>query len=311
MLKKNFKMKTVKKIVIAFLALIVVSSILGYFYFDRKFTPNKNYLMVQNESGKIPIVWEGNHKNALLVPIKFEGDTIKYFLQFDTGSPYTLFYKNSAEKIQQIILHNETAKSAFLIGKTKVFSKHFKVIDQGEKFDPKDSIKIIGTLGADILENRKTVINFKNNYVEINILKQPIGIQNNLMDFEFKKRKIIIPGVLKEKKEKFLYDSGTSAYELLSSKEVWNDLKTVNSKIIIEKANSWQNTLTTYTAKSDIPITFNKKSILLKSITYVDGFSKTQYLLMKFSGMTGMLGNAFFLENTIYIDCSTQKIAID
>ncbi|WP_136666593.1 hypothetical protein [Flavobacterium sp. H122] len=304
-------MKTFKRIVFAFLALTALSAVFGYFYFDRKFTPEKNYLSVKNQSGKVPIVWQGSSKNAMLIPIKFEGDTAEYFLQFDTGSPYTVFYKNSAAKIQQITLHKQTAKTGFLIGRTKIFSTHFRIIDYGEKFNKNDSVRIIGTLGSDILENRKTLINFKENFIEFNLSKQPEDVQNKLFDFEFKKRKIIIPGILKEKEGEFLYDSGTSAYELLSDKETWNNLKTAGSKIVAERANSWQNTLTTYSAKSDIPITFNKKNLQIKAITYVDGFSKTQYLLMKFSGMTGMLGNKFFLENTIYLDCSVEKIAID
>jgi hypothetical protein len=43
----------------------------------------------------------------------------------------------------------------------------------------------------------------------------------------------------------------------------------------------------------------------------VEGFSQTQYMLMKFSGMTGMLGNKVFLKNSIYIDCPEGKIGIE
>jgi len=290
--------------------MLTLSEFFGYLYFDQKFTPEKNYLKVKNQSGKIPITWQDDKKSALLVPIYFEKDTVKYFLQFDTGSPYTLFYKNSVKKINHINLNNEIAKASFLIGKTKVASENFKIIDNGESFHENDSIKIIGTLGSDILENRKSILNFKENYVEFNLHKQPVEVKNKLIDFEFKKRKVIISGILKNNKEKFLYDSGTSAYELLTSHEVWNNIKTINPKIEIEKVNSWQNTLTTYTAKTNSHIIFNKMNLPVKTVTYIDGFSKTQYLLMKFSGMTGMLGNKFFLENKIYLDCLTEKIAI-
>jgi hypothetical protein len=304
-------MKTVKRIVLTLLTLFVLSALFGYFYFDQKFTPEKNYLIVKKQSGKIPIVWEGSAKNALLVPIHFETDTTTYFLQFDTGSPYTVFYTNAVEKIKQINYSNKTAEAAFFIGQTKVSSNIFKIVDNGGNFKAKDPIKIIGTLGSDILENRKTLLHFKKNFIEFNLDKQPIGIQNKLFTFQFKKRKIIIPGILKDKKEKFLYDSGTSAYELLTSNEVWNDLKTKQSKVTIEKSKSWQNTLTAYTAKSNNTVIFNTKRLPIQSVTYVDGFSKTQYLLMKFSGMTGMLGNKFFLGNTIYLDCSSENMAIE
>jgi hypothetical protein len=49
----------------------------------------------------------------------------------------------------------------------------------------------------------------------------------------------------------------------------------------------------------------------LANVTYVEGFSQTQYSMMKFSGMTGMLGNKIFLNNCLYIDCTENKIGIE
>ncbi|WP_238557027.1 hypothetical protein [Elizabethkingia anophelis] len=48
-------MKILKKIVLTFLGVLVLAIISGYIYFDQKFTPEKNYLTVEKESGKIPI----------------------------------------------------------------------------------------------------------------------------------------------------------------------------------------------------------------------------------------------------------------
>ncbi|PIF33157.1 hypothetical protein CLU81_3733 [Flavobacterium sp. 9] len=82
-------MKVLKKIVFAFLVVLVLAVLGGYIYFDQKFTPEKNYLTVDNESGFISFKWLGSEKNVLLLPIHFSNDTIAYYLQFDTGSPYT------------------------------------------------------------------------------------------------------------------------------------------------------------------------------------------------------------------------------
>ncbi|MCV9928693.1 hypothetical protein OIU83_13570 [Flavobacterium sp. LS1R49] len=304
-------MKIFKKIAATILFIIVLSLLGGYFYFDQKFTPDKNYLTVEKESEKIEPTWLGIDKNVLLVPIKFPEDTAKYYLQFDTGSEYTEFYYRSIKHLKEIKINNKIAETSFYIGNTKITSDKFKIADTGKETDKNDSIKIIGTLGADILENRKTIINLRENYLVFNLLNQPIEFQNKLIDFKFKRRKIIIQALLKGKSEKFLYDSGTSAFELLTSKEIWKDLKLPNSKIIIEKAQSKHNILTTFTAKSNNTILFKNKVIPLNEVTYVEGFSQTQYMLMKFSGMTGMLGNKIFLKNCIYIDCSENKVGID
>lgn len=307
--KKNNRMKILKKIGLTILVVWVLASIGGYIYFDQKFTPDKNYLTVDNESGSIAFKWLGTEKNALLLPIHFEEDSTNYYLQFDTGTPYTVFYSGAIKNISQIFASKEIAKTSFYIGKTKISSDKFKIYNKGN--DQNDnSLKIIGTIGTDILENRKTLINFKENHIVLNLAKTPAEFQTKLFNFKFKKRKIIFNGFLKGKNENFLFDSGTSAYELLTNKEVWDDLRLPNSKIDTEKSQSWDNVLTSYTVNCCQKIQFPHQEVSLNNVTYVEGFSQVQYLMMKFSGMTGMLGNKIFLNNTLYFDCTQNKMGI-
>jgi len=302
-------MKLFKKLALGFAIVLVLSLVGGYLYFDQKFTPEKNYLQVKNESGNIPISWLGNDKNVLLVPIHFPGNAETYYLQFDTGSPYTLFYSSSIKNMKEISIKNDLAKTLFFVGNTEISSNQFKIFKtKGE--DEKDSVKIIGTIGADILENRKTIINFKENQVFFNLSRIPNEFKDDLFDFKFKKRKIIFSGILKGEKRKFLYDSGTSAYELLTYKEEWENIKSKDSKVKIEKDQSWNHILTTYTADCKQNIKFKNNLIPIKEVTYVEGFSDAQFSMMKFSGMTGMLGNKIFLSKSIFIDCNNNKIGI-
>lgn len=97
----------------------------------------------------------------------------------------------------------------------------------------------------------------------------------------------------------------------MTNKENWESLKIPKSKIITEKAQSRSNILTTYTTKTHHTIGFKNKTLPLNEVTRVEGFSQTQYMLMKFSGMSGMLGNKVFLNHKIYIDCSKEKIGIE
>lgn len=302
-------MKIIKKILVAFLIVLVLSLLGTYIYFDQKFTPEKNYLSIENESGTIPFTWLGEEKNVLLLPIHFSNDITTYYLQFDTGSPSTVFYSKSIHKIGQINVKNERANATFYIGKTKISSHKFKILNFGD--NENQNIKIIGTIGSDVLENRKTTINFKENYIVLNISKESNQFHGKWVDFKFKKRKIIINGVLKGNEEKFLFDTGTSAYELLTDKEVWDNLKLPHSKVVIEKSQSWDNILTSYTAKCNQTIQFGDKIVPLNNVTYVEGFSQTQYSMMKFSGMTGMLGNKIFLNNCLNINCVQNRIGIE
>lgn len=303
-------MKLFKKILLAFFVLIFICAVSGYFYFDRKFSPEKNYLQVQNESGKVPIKWETEDKDAMLLPIHFSPDTTTYYLQFDTGSPNTIFYKNSITGINQISVDGDIAQSSFKIGNCEVKSNKFKIIDFGKKTE-KNKLNIIGTIGTDMLENRKTLIDFKNNYVIFNINSELKNFTNKTFDFKFKKRKIIIPVILDNNKEQFLYDSGSSAFELLTNKDIWEKAKLKNSEIKVDKGNSWGNILTTYTAETDKIIVFQNVQIPLHQITYIDGYSKSQYYLMKYSGMSGMLGNKIFMQKQLYIDAEDLKMSIE
>ncbi|AZI22992.1 hypothetical protein EIH07_08055 [Chryseobacterium taklimakanense] len=305
-------MKTLVKSLLTIFIIIGLSAIIAFLYFDKKFTPEKNYLTVKNESGKIPVKW-GNGKNSLLLPIKISGNSTTYFMQFDTGTPSTIFYKKTIENIPNMKINrqNETATTKFSLGNLTISSDKFKVLNYGDKSDKNDTLKIIGTIGSDILENRITLLNFKENFLEFNLNTIPNNFVNKLSDFQFKKRKIIVKGKLRNKDEKFLYDTGASAYQLLTNKEVWQNLKLANSKVKIENGNSWGNTLTTFTAKANEEIFLGKGKIHLNEVTYVEGFSKTQYLLMKFSGMTGMFGNTIFLNNKILIDAKSMKIGVE
>lgn len=299
-------MKILKKTVLAFLLILTLLCLGFYFYFDQKFSPEENYLTVKNESGKVIVKWLGENKNVMLLPVHLKNDSTTYFMQFDTGSPNTIFYQNSLA----IFKNKNQIKTQFTVGNTEVSSDWFKIISISKNND-KDSIKIIGTIGSDLLDQKKTIINFKENYVVFNISKEPKIFSNAKLDFKFKKRKIIISGILNGKKEEFLYDSGTSAYELLTNKNVWQKLKSPNSKPVVEKAQSWERILTSYTAKSNQTIKFKNKELILSEVTYVEGISQSQYMLMKFSGMTGMLGNKIFLKNSLYIDCKEEKISIN
>lgn len=300
-------MKFLKKAFLVFLLILTLICFGFYFYFDQKFNPEENYLTVKNESGKVIVKWLGENKNVMLLPVHLQNDSTTYFMQFDTGSPNTLFYENSLATFK----NKNQVKTQFTIGSTEVSSDRFKIISIGKDND-KNSIKIIGTIGSDLLDQKKTIINFKENYIVFNILKEPKSFSNSKLDFKFKKRKIIILGTLNGKEEQFLYDSGTSAYELLTNKNAWQKLKLSNySTPVVEKAQSWERTLTSYTAKSNKIIKFKNKELLLSEVTYIEGFSQSQYMLMKFSGMTGMLGNKIFLKNTLYIDCKEEKISIN
>ena len=316
-------MKTFKKIVIAFILLFVFSSIAGYIYFEIKFSPPKNYLTVSGNNDTIPIKWIENKISpisAMLLPVKINGIATQFYMQFDSGSPNTVFYKNAIKsiyskfpnKIGKIDSSSKIVNLNFNIGKINVSSNTFPVLNYGQTINWSDdeSIKIIGTIGTDFLEKKITILNFKENYCYFGNSVPNKKLVNSLVTFQFKKRKILIPAKINGKSYNLLYDTGTSAFELITSKKIWNELSKKNEEIKIDKGNSWGNVLKTYTTKSDKYIRFENTKIDLNEVTYIEGTTFIQNSLMKLSGMGGMIGNKIFINKVLILDCKNQKIGI-
>ncbi|WP_433835713.1 hypothetical protein [Flavobacterium anhuiense] len=312
-------MKLFKKIAIVFLVSLVLLLLGGYFYFQKKFSPPENYLKVSGIAENIPIQWISSDENshaALLLPIKINGINQTLFMQFDSGSSTTVFYKKSLESIaekfqnqQKIDVSNNTISTAFTLGKMKIISNTFEVLNYGQKvdFDNPKAENIIGTIGTDLLEKRIAVLDFKNSKVSFIEKIQ----ENDFTPFEFKKRKILIPSLLENQNLKLLYDSGASGYELITTKEIWQQYKIENSAVKTEKGNSWGNTLSIYSASAKKKIQFAQLTLDLSEVTHIEGTSDLQKFLMKHSGMQGMIGNKLFLNHKLILDCKNEKFKLE
>ncbi|MEQ6118334.1 hypothetical protein [Reichenbachiella sp. MALMAid0571] len=312
-------MKIFKKILLALLFILTSSSIGGYFYFDKKFTPLENYLQVAYVSENIPIKWistNNNSHSALLLPVYLRGIDKLFYMQLDFGSPITIFYRTSLQSIQtkfreQISIDHTTnlINLDFNLKNMQVSSNTFKVIDYGDKvdFENPNTENIIGTLGTDLLEKRIITLDFKNNLCSFSEKMQV----NGFTEFEFKKRRILFPAKIGNESLKLMYDSGTSGYELIISKNDWEKYRTINGKVKTSKGNSWGNTLKIVSTTANQKIQFGDTILTLSEVTYIEGTSKMQDFLMALSGMQGMIGNKLFLNHKIILDCKNEKFKVE
>ncbi|MGG5211080.1 hypothetical protein ACQWU4_19335 [Chryseobacterium sp. MIQD13] len=312
-------MKIFKKIALSVAAFMVLLLLGGYLYFDKKFTPSENTLNVSGVAQNIAIHWdsdEGNPHAAVLVPVKLKGIDRIFYMQLDSGSPSTLFYRKPLESIRgkfqdQVKFDEEKnlISLQFSIENMNIASKGFELIDYGSifNFDSTEADQIIGTIGTDLLEKRIAVLDFKNGMLSFleNINEE--GFET----FEFKKRKILLPSEVENKKLKLLYDSGTSGYELIMNKEEWEKYRIPGGNIKKEKGNSWGNTLSVISAPAHHTIKIGHSDLKLSEVTYIEGTSKMQNFLMKSSGMQGMTGNKLFLNHKLILDCKNEKFKVE
>ncbi|WP_127122259.1 hypothetical protein [Chryseotalea sanaruensis] len=315
-------MKIIKRILIAVAGLIVLSLFGGYFYFEKKFTPKINNLTVENSSGYIPIFWERSQDSdmsALLLPVKIKGVNIPLYMQLDCGSPNTIFYSRAMESLMLNFpasiqpadsLHHISL--SYTLGNLIISSNQFAMIEYGQAInaDTPDSIHIIGTIGTDLMEKRITILDFKNNNCAFTTA-MPDGIEEaELQQFTFKKRRIMLPGKIDQEEMSFLFDTGTSAYSLITSQNLFEKYSTKNGNEVLSTGNSWGNTLTVHTKESNKVIDFGSTITPIANVTFIEGTSFLQNLLMRFSEMDGMIGNKLFKDKVVVLNCAHEKFAI-
>ncbi len=309
-----------RKFAFIFFAVLLISGVIGYFYFDKKFTPPENQLKVSDHQDTLAIKWVSNQDSeyaALLLPVKLDGISDTFYLQFDLGAHSTLFHENALQSIIQkhpfinAQLQNKQDPFLFKLGEVSVSVPIVKRINYGKAINwTPAAINIIGTLGSDILEHKVVVMNFKQHMVHFNNVFPKNITEESIQDFEFKKRKVMLNGKVNDENTQFYYDSGSSAFELITDKKKWENLALEGAVEQTYQANSWGKPLEVHKISSNAIIKFGKEEISLGEVTYIEGTSVVQNLLMYFSGMGGMIGNKLFIDKTLILDARNQKFAV-
>ena len=312
-------MRVLRKILWGLLLFIGLSALGGYIYFDHKFEPEPNYLQVQGDSTQVPLKWLATPTNpnaALVLPVKVADIDQTFYMQLDFGSPITLFYRKTLKAIQTVFpkqipgpLESSTIGMELSLGDLNIQSKTFRLLEHGDALALKtrETPIIIGTLGTDLLEKRTIALHFKDNHCTFS----KRSLDDTYSAFEFEKRRILLPATLEGKTIELLYDSGTSGYELITDKTNWEKYRIAESKVQTEQANSWGKPLDVHTATAQKTIEMGGTKLMLKKVTYIDGTSFVQNMLMRFSGMQGMLGNAIFMDRSVTLDCKNERFYIE
>jgi len=318
-------MKVLKIILISLAGLIVVGAIGAYIFVKKAFTPDPNYLELTETSNYIPIKWSKSKESdraALLLPVRIEGIPRTFYVQFDTGVPSTKLYKGFMLAIQEkypdqigaLDSTSTTISQSFQLGDMTVHSDQFVLYDYGVPriINWEDSTRIrIGTLGADILEKKKTLIDFKDSFVFFGDSLPDTMQEVAYHDMIFFARRTLFPAEVAGKKRKLIHDTGTSGFELITNKKTWDKLSKEGAQPEEAfKVKSWKRQLTAYNIEADGQIKFEARDIDLTFVTNIGGASFMQSAMMRMTGMGGMIGNQIFKDKILIMDCANKKYAL-
>jgi hypothetical protein len=126
----------------------------------------------------------------------------------------------------------------------------------------------------------------------------------------FRERRVLLPAVVAGKETTLLFDTGSSAFELLTDRRTWRRLARTGASEEIVPVSSWGDTLLAHRIASDTRIELGGADLPLGRVTFIEGTGLMQNLLMRISGMGGMTGNRLFLDRILVLDLRQERYAL-
>lgn len=269
-------------------------------------------------------------KLAITIPLSIEGIPHKFKSQFDLGANRTMVYGNSirpyldkysniSEKLDTLNIQSSKVggfKNINFKLDTVLFENqelvHFE--GYGEKLT-KDSIetrtiKHIGTIGADLFQNKYLIIDFPNERIAIlDSLNANYIKRTTFVDAKLDKGRIKVPVTINGSVHYFMFDTGASLFPLSVTKE---DIKLISS---LDSANdtlnisTWGEYYDVHGYKITSSIFIGDYKIETQNLNVYD--SKKEFKqFYENAGISGLMGNTFFTDKEIIIDFKNKRFGI-
>lgn len=319
-------MKVFAKVLLAIFALLVLSGIGGYFYFRKQFQAPTNQLVVSRLPASTPFVWAATKelaRAALLVPIGVPGCPRTCYLQFDTGAPYSLLKSNAldvlcaqypATRAALQVQGDSVRNFRFALGPGQVWARSMRVkayADTIKLAATSEEPFIIGTLGTDVIDGRVLTIDYaRQRFALSSTAPDSLRRRAAFVPMSFRERRILLTVSLQGQPKELLFDTGSSAFALLTSQSGWQRMAQPAAPAQTVPVNSWGKTLTAHTVATAVAMQFGATTVPLGTVTYIEGMGFVQSTLTRFSGMGGMLGNAPFGRQTVVLDVKNGRFGV-
>lgn len=326
--------KMLKKIGYAFLILIIIFIVIAAFgvrqFNNSWFADRPNYLSYTSEAKPIDFRWAGgpigDHVEAhyaIVIPVKIKGLSNKFYFQFDTGSPTTFLYEKPLRSLQNLGVDMQEVQKAdkayiqqldFDLGGSQIEAEMIEIMENyGTPFKSHDSTNAIklGTLGADFMDGRITLIDFKNKYLEF-YTERPAWMKSltGFKPFDFAGRRFMLPAIINEVSLELFYDSGASAFGLITSKNRYQDYTDENEPEIQYEGNRFGESLNIHHKRTDARLEIGNANLPLTRISYIDMYADFQRFMTPFTRIGGWMGNLPFTEKTLILDTKKEEFIV-
>ncbi|WP_115463073.1 hypothetical protein [Winogradskyella aurantiaca] len=325
-----------KKIIgYSFLGFLCLSLIFGFISIrninTNFFKERPAYLQLSHQSKPMNFKWTNNNieghienQSSMLLPVKIGTLEHNLHVQFDTGAPNSYIYEKDLISLRKLGCYIKEIKKngarfvenleMELGGQQISLSMIMIYPNYGTNFSTEfnaNSTYIIGTIGSDILVDRITSIDFENQELQF-FEKRPTWMDeiNSFKPFDFPGRRIMLPVTIDGKTYEFLYDSGCSAFGLITTKQRFNKYTDNTAPIVTYDAKSWEDKIHINSKPSDHKFTIADQELPLKRVSYVDMYSMLQPIATVLTRIGGWMGNQSLNESQLILDTQTNQFTV-
>jgi hypothetical protein len=171
---------------------------------------------------------------------------------------------------------------------------------------------IIGTVGTDFLDGRVVVIDYPKQVI-VTGSEVPADLKKRVTDFPefvYAGRRILLPATINRRRTILYFDSGSSAFELLTDKATCESMALLDAAPLRYAVSSWGRTMTANSFAVADSVVFGSQVVPLRQATYMEGASEAQVQQMKAFGIGGMTGNKLFLQWALVLDTKQKKFGL-
>jgi hypothetical protein len=249
----------------------------------------------------IPFTWLG-HYEAMLIQVQPPGASFSkknFYMQFDLGSPHTLLYQN-----EELGFAGDSVRQLPQLPGNRAWPVRAAAVTPMKATD-----SIVGTIGSDWLMQQVLILDFRTQQLVLTNTV-PKNYDRSLQTFHVTSGRLLFPGKLGNGNGVFIYDSGSSAFGLLTDSATAVAMAEPSSTAIMQEHNSWGHAMQSHTYPTRATITLAGQTILLKNVSWISGATANQINQMKRLGIVGMLGNLPFLQSILVLDMKSNRFGL-
>ncbi|MFN3189435.1 MAG: hypothetical protein ACE361_02845 [Aureliella sp.] len=309
--------------------MLILSSYAAYHYgMSRIFRETPNTLSFESDLHPVAFEWSsedfGGYEEphaAILIPVSVPGISSTLYMQFDTGSPDTFLVSGALDSLKERGVEYELFKKD-----DQSYIKDFKLNIAGNKvtlnsgwvrsqrgainWDSPEAKNIIGSLGADFLDQKVCEIDFPAKEIRFHAGRsEELDGLGTYTPFRFKGRRIMLPTKINGFEAEVFYDSGCSAFGLLTSKYFYDRLTDANVQELAFGANRHGSSVPIHHKHSDLPIEFGETELSIQRISYAELYSFLQTTIGRLVP-GGFLGNKCLVECNLILDTKSNEFLV-